>query len=218
VSGQLHTTAALYAGKSPWHPSYTRLGGPHSQSGRSEIEKKILSLPGIKTPVVQHFAITKQIKFQSYSLDKFRRVSILFISDLFVRKRFYSEILATSLVSHTVLQVSTPSQQTWIHICAHGLANSDRSSVFCVPANVWGIPQTSLLYKYIFGRCDLYLSYLVYDQRKITTFPERYIRYKVHCTPTVHLLLRNLSFSIKHSRDPKMNCSVYSRYYATTAR
>jgi hypothetical protein len=34
VSGQLHATAALPQGKSPWYPLDRRLGGPQNRSGR----------------------------------------------------------------------------------------------------------------------------------------------------------------------------------------
>jgi hypothetical protein len=39
VSGQVHASAALPRGKSPFHPLGKRLGGPYSRSGRFGDEK-----------------------------------------------------------------------------------------------------------------------------------------------------------------------------------
>jgi len=48
VSGQLHTPAALPAGKNPWYPLDRRLGGPQSRSGRGGEEKHFQSPQGIE--------------------------------------------------------------------------------------------------------------------------------------------------------------------------
>jgi hypothetical protein len=40
VSGQLHASAALPQGKSPWYPLNRRVGGPQSRSGRGVEERK----------------------------------------------------------------------------------------------------------------------------------------------------------------------------------
>jgi hypothetical protein len=46
-------------GKSPWYPSYRRLGGPQSQSGHDGEEKNSRSLPGLEPliiqPIAQHY-------------------------------------------------------------------------------------------------------------------------------------------------------------------
>jgi hypothetical protein len=49
ASGQLHASAALPLGKIPWYPFYRRLGGPQRHSGRCEVEKTLLPLPGIES-------------------------------------------------------------------------------------------------------------------------------------------------------------------------
>jgi hypothetical protein len=60
VSGQLHATAALPQGKSPWYPLDRRLGGPYSRSGRGGEEKNSQILPEIDPliiqPLVQRYA------------------------------------------------------------------------------------------------------------------------------------------------------------------
>jgi hypothetical protein len=51
------TPRPLYPqGKSPGYPLDRRLGGPHSQSGRSDEEKNSQSLPGLELPIIQHVA------------------------------------------------------------------------------------------------------------------------------------------------------------------
>jgi hypothetical protein len=57
VSGQLHTPAALRAGKSPQYPHWTGvLGGSQSRSERGDEEKKIPAPTGNRIPVVQPVA------------------------------------------------------------------------------------------------------------------------------------------------------------------
>jgi hypothetical protein len=48
VGGQLHATAALPAGKSPWYPLDRRLGGNQSRSGGGGEEKNPQPLPGLE--------------------------------------------------------------------------------------------------------------------------------------------------------------------------
>jgi hypothetical protein len=50
VSGQLHATAALPQGKSPWYPLDRRLGGPQSWPGE---ERNSQPLPGLEPPIIQ---------------------------------------------------------------------------------------------------------------------------------------------------------------------
>jgi len=57
VSGQLHASASLLQGKSPWYPLDRRLGGPQSQSGRDGEEKNSQLLPGLEPPIIQPVAI-----------------------------------------------------------------------------------------------------------------------------------------------------------------
>jgi len=47
-SGQLHIPATLPPEKDHQYPLDRRLGGPHSQTGHYDKEKKSLPLPGIK--------------------------------------------------------------------------------------------------------------------------------------------------------------------------
>jgi len=54
VSDQLHTPAALRLGKNPWYLSDRRLGGPQTQYGPSNEEKKSFRAPAAnQTPVVR---------------------------------------------------------------------------------------------------------------------------------------------------------------------
>jgi hypothetical protein len=53
VSGQLHSSAALTQGRSPWYALDRRLGGPQSQSGRGGEEKNSQPLPGLEPPIIQ---------------------------------------------------------------------------------------------------------------------------------------------------------------------
>jgi len=48
VSGQLHASATLHPGKSPWYPLDRRLGGPQNRSGRGGGEKNSQPPPGIE--------------------------------------------------------------------------------------------------------------------------------------------------------------------------
>jgi len=48
MSGQLHTSAALFPGKQPRYPLDRRLGGPQSRSGRGGEEKNPQPLPGLE--------------------------------------------------------------------------------------------------------------------------------------------------------------------------
>jgi hypothetical protein len=59
VSGQLHASAALSQGKSPWYPLDRRLGGPQSRSGSHGEEQDSKSLVGLEPqniqPVTQNY-------------------------------------------------------------------------------------------------------------------------------------------------------------------
>jgi len=48
VSDELHASAALPEGKSPWYSLDRRLGGPQSRSGRGGEEKNSQPPPGIE--------------------------------------------------------------------------------------------------------------------------------------------------------------------------
>jgi hypothetical protein len=71
VSGQLHATADLPPGKSPWYPLDRRLGGPQSRSGRGGEEKIPSPCRDSNHPIIQssfkyshkifHFSIPKNI-------------------------------------------------------------------------------------------------------------------------------------------------------------
>jgi hypothetical protein len=53
MSGQLHASAALHQGKSPWYSFDRRLGGPQSRSGRGGEEKNSQPPPGISHVKIQ---------------------------------------------------------------------------------------------------------------------------------------------------------------------
>jgi hypothetical protein len=53
VSGQLHASAALPQGKSPWYPLDRRLGGLQSRSGHGGEEKNSQPLPGFEPLLIQ---------------------------------------------------------------------------------------------------------------------------------------------------------------------
>jgi hypothetical protein len=62
VSAQLHVTAALPLGKSPWYPLDRKMGGSQSNSGHCGKEKHSQRLPGLEPPIIQPAA-------QSYTTE-----------------------------------------------------------------------------------------------------------------------------------------------------